>query len=437
MQEITGLSPDTSYTITLYAVSGSGDDQEMSSVVTLSETTDNVGPGVIVVKNYDTTSILMTWGAAYSGTVFDGYLVRIDPEDDNLAWKTPSDDRIVEFDGLTPGKEYTLHVRLQGANIEESETQRTVPLPATSLNVTALDSTSVCVSWDAPAGVVMYYLLSSSPVNGSESFLDILDSDKTSYTLTGLTPGTSVVVYVYSTVDGNNGTVLLSSSVSDSATTDEVESDVVVIKSVTMDTIDVIWNTDLAEESTTFFLIQLSPADGLSYPQVVTKTADSYAEFSFTGLTSGRLYSVSITAGSNVISEDVYTVPSPATSLTSSTQTSTSVTLGWTSPAGDADGFYVYVDDTLAGTIADTEVSYVVENLEPKTSYTFEVVTFVGSGDSERVSNPVSHTESTLAVPADTIVVISATSDTIEVMWAEVTDPAISGYLVTLDPVHT
>ncbi|XP_070577718.1 titin-like [Ptychodera flava] len=441
--ELTSLLPNQVYDVSIHVLSGSGDDLKSSSTITEGFTTVRADPGEVVIIAQDETSIDITWGEADDNITFSGYLIRIEPADatTSIVWKLPSDERTHRFDSLIQGQEYTIYIQLQGADIETNITLNTDPLPIESLEISVTDSTSLLATWDHPEGVVRMYEVYSTLEGGVTALAGTVPGSDNTFALTGLNPGSTYTVDVYSTV-GTGGGKISSDGVTANGTTAEVESNVVVIKSVTKNSIDIIWNTDLEPdpETQSFFLVELSPPDGDSYPQAVGEPARSYVEYTFPTLTSGRLYTITVSLGdnSNSITADVYTTPSAATSLSSTSQTTTTITLSWTAATGDSDGYIIsYVDtdstEIEAGTVASDTTTFEVTGLEPRTTYTFNVVTFVGS-DSRVLSDMVSTISTTVSVPADTVVIQAFDTDSIEVLWAEVSDPSATGYLVSIDP---
>ncbi|XP_077864497.1 fibronectin-like [Saccoglossus kowalevskii] len=441
----TGLSPNQQYTFELFITSGSDDDMTQSDSVTESVTTDSASPGEIVIKAVSTTSIYVTWGSAEDGTVFSGYLVRIEPEDAelNVIFKLPSDELTHLFDGLTPGQEYNIYVQLQGVNVEDSLTQRTVPLPPKNIIVTSTESTSLLVIWEQASGVVQTYEIYYVPDDGEEIYAGTTTKDDITFTVTGLNPGSQYDVSVNSKV-GTGDSALVSEAVTSPGTTAEMESNKVIIKQYSLDNIDIIWNTDLNPSSTPgLFLVSLSPEDGGSYPQAVQKPSSTYVDYSFFGLMSGRLYTITVeeaNSGNNITATQ-YTKPATPGYVTVTSYTTTTVTIDWEAASGDADGYLIsYIDsagtETSVGmlTLPADSLEFQVDGLEPRTEYMFKVVTYAGSGSSRVVSDPVTISNSTEEVPADTIGIQHFDTSKIEILWSEVEDPMVTGYLLSIDP---
>ncbi|BCJ38175.1 hypothetical protein Athai_56780 [Actinocatenispora thailandica] len=76
------------------------------------------------------------------------------------------------------------------------------------------------------------------------------------------------------------------------------------------------------------------------------------------------------------------TAPAAPTGLSAGSVTDSTVTLSWTAPGGDVQGYHVYRDGTSVATVTGTSVT--VTGLAPSTAYGFTVSAYNAAGESPR-----------------------------------------------------
>lgn len=155
----------------------------------------------------------------------------------------------------------------------------------------------------------------------------------------------------------------------------------------------------------------------------------SHGPYTYTGggLSSTGPYTGYVTTSGGLTSSSISTVSFVPTNLTITSNTQTSLVLGWTG-AQNATSYNLYDNGTQIGTT--TALSYTFSGLSPSTSYTLGVAA-VGSGNS--TIQTISGT--TLAIPpppaAPTGVALSGIStDAATLTW---TDSGAAGYVATLN----
>lgn len=149
-KSFTGLTPSTSYTVSVRAVGPGGN----SAWVDVTTSTTAAAPGVptSVTATPDFTAITLTWAAPSSGGTPTGYDVRID----GGASTDVGNVLTYDFTGLTPGTSHTLEVRAHngsGSSSWVSVTADTLtPLPpGIPDNVTAMPGArKIILTWDPP-----------------------------------------------------------------------------------------------------------------------------------------------------------------------------------------------------------------------------------------------------------------------------------------------
>ncbi|KAA0722725.1 Fibronectin [Triplophysa tibetana] len=202
---IQGLQPNTEYTITLYAVTGRGDNPASSTPVIVTQRTagDSIAsPSDLDVSKIRDNEFTVRWSPA-KGPI-TGYRVTGTPKEGT----GPSFNEVVGPErteiiirGLVPTVEYTVKVVAIGQEGESSpvvEKATTGSLPhSRDLTFSNGDTTSMLVTWDAPqTPVTSYMLMYSSPEEGEREYQPAPRGQDTSVRLQGLSPGTQYAVKV-------------------------------------------------------------------------------------------------------------------------------------------------------------------------------------------------------------------------------------------------
>jgi sulfur transfer protein SufE len=165
-----------------------------------------VPPANLRITSADFTSVSL----AFDAPAVNGVVYRVAESSDGVNFNHIGDTSGNTFTatGLTPGTKVFFEVRAAFGTVYSNysnvvSTTLAIPTPAapTNLRITASDATSVSVAFDAPIvnGVVYRVAESTDGVN----FNHIGDTAGTTYTATGLTPGTTV----FFEVRAANGTV--------------------------------------------------------------------------------------------------------------------------------------------------------------------------------------------------------------------------------------
>lgn len=217
-RHITGLTPDTDYTVEVRATAASGN----SAWVSVLASTDPLpppGPPTGLTQTAATpTSVTVDWTAPASGTTPTSYEVRVNggtPVDVGNVTSTT-------ISSLTAGTTYTVEVRTvatgSGASswVSVSASTTPPPNPPTGLAQTAATPTSVTVEWTAPASgetptSYEYRVDGGTPVDVGNVLVALIDT---------LTPATTYTVEVRTLADSGS-----SSWASVDATTDSVTPD--------------------------------------------------------------------------------------------------------------------------------------------------------------------------------------------------------------------
>ncbi|KTG31096.1 hypothetical protein cypCar_00004719, partial [Cyprinus carpio] len=210
--ELTGLIPDSEYTVTVYAMFG----EEASDPATVQETTMSLRPPRnLRVTEADHSSVRLNWDAASSKV--KGYRVMymktdgVQTSEVDLGPVTN-----VFLKNLLPLTEYTVAVFAlydagQSEALSGGFTTKLVPAPF-SLMTSEVTSESFRVSWSHPARDVVLYKMTWSPTEAGEEREMMLDGAVDSYVIQDLSPFTEYKVSlsaIYKDVTESSAIVVL------------------------------------------------------------------------------------------------------------------------------------------------------------------------------------------------------------------------------------
>ncbi|XP_043078905.1 collagen alpha-1(XIV) chain-like [Puntigrus tetrazona] len=192
--ELTGMIPDTEYTVTVYALFG----EEASDPVTVQETTMSLRPPRnLRVTEVDHSSVRLNWDAV--SRKVKGYRVlymKTDGVQTSQVDLGPVTN--VYLKNLSPLTEYTVAVfALYDAGQSEALSggfnTKLVPAPF-SLMTSQVTSESFQVSWSHPARDVVLYKMAWSPTEGGQEREIMLSGAVNSYVIQDLSPFTQYKV---------------------------------------------------------------------------------------------------------------------------------------------------------------------------------------------------------------------------------------------------
>uniref|UniRef100_A0AAX7UYY0 Fibronectin n=1 Tax=Astatotilapia calliptera TaxID=8154 RepID=A0AAX7UYY0_ASTCA len=352
---ITGLNPGTEYTITVYAISGRGDNPATSVPVYITHRTDIEAPPDMRVADISDNAITVRWSPA-RGPI-RGYRVTSIPKNgvgpsysEDLA---PGDQDSVVLRNLRPGTEYTVKVIALHDRAPSSPlvgTQATVIPAPTNLAISEVSPSSFTVSWRAPDARLTGYRVVVSPKNINSPHREMnVAPDTTRVVVPGLMVATTYQVQVYALKN-----TVTSRPAEAEATT--LQGNVLaprrvrVIK-VTDSSFTLTWRSKL--EPFTGFLIEAIPQSG-SYP-TITKTIPSEAyTYTLTGTPHfnafkvlksdfGASHSGSLTAVFVLTVDPLVQAP---TNLQFTSVTPYSISFTWQPPATQITGYYVTYEES-------------------------------------------------------------------------------------------
>ena len=338
-----------------------------------------------------------------------------------------------EVIGLTPGEIYSFRIRLvtTSGNADSKIIvvfKTGLPEPVADLSVSNVTRTTADLSWALPpvtptSPIERELKVQQRGANGDWTTVATLlpknptgdgphnrvPSVPTSYTVTGLTAGTSYTFRIRLVAGTGNGdsetvsTTTLGRSLNPAGG--------LTASNPTPTTIDLAWALPTQPAGVTVTGLQVQQQSGDSWTAVASVDADATAH-TVTGLTEGTTYTFRVrlaasngTVDSETVSATALAAPKPATGLAASNQSRTGIDLSWTLPAQSlgvtvraVEVQYRYATSRGFGyndwawgtvvTLASDATSHTVTQVTPGTNYAFRIrlATNNGHADSESVT---------------------------------------------------
>ena len=372
-----GFSCGTSYTLGVDAYDAAGNRSAVSTlIVTTSACADTSPPAAptnLAESASTTTSITATWTASTDNVGVTGYRVFLDG---TLAGTTATTSYTLS--GLACGTSHQVVVDAHDAAGNNSpQTSATMaatacpppppgdttpPSTPTGLAVTSGGQTTLALSWNASSdnvGVTGYGVYRNGTLAGSPT--------ATSYTLSGLSCGTSYTVAVDAADAAGNRSAKATITASTAACPDTQAPTVpsgVALATRTTTSISISWTASTDNVGVAGYHLYLAGS------AVGTATTTSYT---FTGLTCNTNYTLGVDAydaagnksaqATTAISTSACpdtTPPSTPTGLATSAVGQTSMTLSWTASTDNVGvtGYRLYVNGTQVGTSTATSYAF-------------------------------------------------------------------------------
>ncbi|MDR3543272.1 MAG: fibronectin type III domain-containing protein [Desulfosporosinus sp.] len=414
---ISNLNPNTTYSFQIAAVNNAGQSPLSNTVNATTLGVPPIGPTGLSVGNITNTSFTLYWIKQSDAVSYNVYM------DGTLAGNVlqpPIYNPSFDVSNLTNGSTHSMTVTAVNQWGESTASQpltvTLVPGPPT-LQASNITTSSLDLSWSVSSGATSYVIFQ----NGNQ----IETTTGTSYPVINLTPNTT---YGFQIAAINNaGQSPLSNTVN--ATTQGVPP---------------IGPTGLSAgniTSTSFTLYWIKQSDASSYNVYLDGTLVGNVSqpllynpsFDISNLPNGSTHTMTITAvnqwGESTASQplSVTLFPSP-TGLQDSNITTNSLDLSWSTASG-ATSYVIFQNSNQISTTTGT--AYHVNNLNPSTAYSFQIVAVNGAGQSP-LSNTVNAT--TLGIPPIAPTGLSAgniTQTSFALYWIK--QPDATSYNVYLD----
>ncbi len=378
-----GLSANTSYTLTVIAFNNGGD----SSAASVSASTLAAQPAALAdptsvsTSGITQTAITLNWTketAAASYEVQGG---------SHSSWHDVGDVATYEFTGLTADTQYTLKVRSKnsqttstGVSVSAS-TLPNAPAAPTSLQTSGISQTGITLTWTKSAGATAYKVRKDS----GDSWTAL--GDVATYSFTGLTAGTSYDLEVSATNTGGD-----SAAASVTAVTVPAAPTGLSTSGITQTGITLTWTKSTGA---TAYKARKDSADSWT-------TLGDVATYTFTGLTANTQYtlealasnaggdSAAASVSARTLASQPATLASP-TSVQTSGITQTNITLNWSKSSG-ATSYEVQGGTLNSWTDVGNVATYNFSGLSADTQYTLQV----RAKNNQTTSAGISVTERTL-----------------------------------------
>ncbi|KAJ8291054.1 hypothetical protein GJAV_G00020860 [Gymnothorax javanicus] len=192
--ELEGLSPDTEYTVTVYAMYGDEASDPMTNQATTLPMSE---PQNLKISDVDHSSARVTWDPASNAA--GGYRVMYVSTDGGPTHELDVGPvTSVVLKNLTSMTEYTVAIFAlyddgQSESLTDLFTTKLVPEPL-DLRTSEVTPDSFRVSWQSPADDIVLYKLTWMPVDGGDADETIVPGNVDSSIITGLEPSTEYEV---------------------------------------------------------------------------------------------------------------------------------------------------------------------------------------------------------------------------------------------------
>jgi phosphodiesterase/alkaline phosphatase D-like protein len=448
----TGLLPNTLYTYTIQAVSGSS-----SRLISTTVTTTLEPPAAPTYNVLSASAIDVSWSNLAGNT---GYILERKKEVGGTWGQIPApgsdlaaDTAIYHDTGLSAGTTYYYRLKVKNASgtslLSTESSVRTIPGQPTGVNVIGVTSTSINIGWTAVYGATSYTVERLAPdaltipgrtgVSYADASPPLTSGKQYSYQVKAVNEsGTSVAS---STLPAK--TMLITPTLGTPATASKTAINVTVTDPN---------NTPYNETGFTLEHALCSNSDPTQCNDpnqanwggwiAVSPPASTASSFNYqvSGLAAGRTYRMRITAllsGANSAASSMVvgsTSISAPTNLMASNITNTALRLNWTDIYGETNYRVLVNGSELAGVNLGKDSNYYdVTGLIPGATYTFQVKPYYGSETDPthwELSNLISQT-----MPADPTTLRTATAaSTVQVnlTWDQV--PLANKYRVERSP---
>jgi RHS repeat-associated protein len=336
--------------------------------------------------------------------------------------------------GLTTDTKYTYRVtayNLSGNSAYSNEiaaTPPSIPITPTLLTAKAVSGSQVDLSWTDNANNESGFKIEQKIGTGGFSAIATVGANSNSYSITGLTPGTSYTYRIKAYNDGGNSLYSNEAIISPPTAPLLPTSLTVVVVSGTQ--VDLTWTDNSSNEDG--FKIEQKTGNG-NFAEITTVDANT-STFSIPGLVAGESYTFRVKAynvgGSSTYSnEAVVTIPVaplPPVNLTAAAISGTQANLTWIDKADNEDGFSIeqkigtsnYKEIAIVG---PNVVTYSSAGLTPGTSYTYRIRSFNVGGKSS-YSNDVVVTPPVVPLPPVGLSATAISGTQVNLTWIDQAD---------------
>jgi hypothetical protein len=181
---ITGLSDNTTYYIAVSAVDSTGESNRSAAITKL---TKPAVPSGLTTGGITSNSITLLWTNSNNGVIT--YTVYAGTTETNMTQRGTSTTAAYTISGLSAGTRYYIAVSAKNAS---GESERSISLTTTTklfaptgVTATALNTTTIQISWNAAVGAESYKIYRAADAAGTYLSIGTVPATSTSYNDTG------------------------------------------------------------------------------------------------------------------------------------------------------------------------------------------------------------------------------------------------------------
>ena len=405
---VTGLSANTTFNFTITAVDAAGNESVASNTlaITTDLSNDNQAPTASTLSSsaQTNTSVSLSWTAATDDTGVAGYNIF---KDGNLE-TTLGNVQNYMVTGLSANTTYNFTITAVDAAGNESVASNTLVITtdlsndnqapsASTLSSTAQTDTSVSLSWTAATD--------DTAVTGYNIFkdgnLETTLGNVQNYMVTGLSANTTYN-FTITAVDaaGNESVASNTLAITTNISNDNQAPTASTLSSTaqTNTSVSLSWTAATDDTAVTGYNIF---KDGN-----LETTLGNVQNYMVTGLSANTTYNFTITAvdaaGNESVASNTLAITTnisndnqapTASTLSSTAQTNTSVSLSWTAATDDTavTGYNIFKDGNLETTLGSVQ-NYMVTGLSANTTYNFTITVLDAAGNASVASNTLAIT---------------------------------------------
>ncbi|AOW20092.1 fibronectin type III domain-containing protein [Urechidicola croceus] len=390
--DVSGLSPNTSYDFTVFALDGSGNSSLVSNIVNITTLADTEAPSTItdlLSSNITDTSTDLSWTASTDNIAVTNYEVF----QDGGSIGTTGGAITFTVTGLSEITSYDFTVvAIDAANntslISNTETittaDVTAPSAITDLSASGTTETETNLTWSASTdndSILNYEVFQNGQSIGTTI------GAVTTFNVTSLTPGVSYDFTVYA-IDPSNNTSTISNTetvvtLSDNTLPSTVSD--LSASNTTGTTTELTWTLATDNIGVSDYRLYITDLDnGANNTDFLIGSTTS--PYTVTGLNVGTPYNLTIAAvdvaGNTALESNIANItttldnsaPDIPTNLLAANTTDTTTDLIWTaSNASDTNEYRVYQNGGLIGTTSSSITMLSVSGLTASSTYIFNV----------------------------------------------------------------